>query len=211
MAKCWSFPRSRRSCQWMIHQLLVYSVSPLQLHILYAPRFDHIADLCFTGCGYSRQKEHSSFKNSRCPTSWRLNSPPEAHIYLLGNGRVCIIFPSFHHLTYRPITGKLEDGSQHKNLRVFSSSTGEELISFTQKSLDGWDLQYTISESHAVRLVGPDIQVYRPSEWSKGIIDKLKVEGATSVALSPGLNPSIAVFIAEKKVRTTLLPSVDFS
>ena len=96
---------------------------------------------------------------------------------------------------------KLEDGSPHKNLRVFSTSTGEELIAFSQKSQDGWDLQYTISESHAVRLVGADIQVFRPAEWSKGIVDKLKVEGATTVTLSPGLNPSIAVFVAEKKVR----------
>lgn len=99
----------------------------------------------------------------------------------------------------RPV--KLEDGSQHKNLRVFSSSTGEELIAFTQKTQDGWDLQYTVSESHAIRLVGSEIQVFRPAEWSKGIVDKLKVEGATSVSLSPGLNPSVAVFVAEKKVR----------
>ena len=99
---------------------------------------------------------------------------------------------------------KLEDGAQHKNHRVFSVSTGEELIAFTQKAHEGWDLQYTISESHAIRLVGADIQVYRPAEWSKGIIDKLKVEGATSVVLSPGLNPSVAVFVAEKKVRWCL-------
>ncbi|KAF7359064.1 Eukaryotic translation initiation factor 2A [Mycena sanguinolenta] len=97
----------------------------------------------------------------------------------------------------RPV--KLEDGSQHKNLRVFSSSTGDELIAFTQKGQDGWDLQYTISESHAIRLVGSEIQVFRPSEWSKGVMDKLKVEGATTVSLSPGLNPSVAVFVAEKK------------
>ncbi|CAA7260971.1 unnamed protein product [Cyclocybe aegerita] len=97
----------------------------------------------------------------------------------------------------RPV--KLDDGAQHKNLRVFSVSTGEELISFTQKSQEGWELQYTISESHAIRLVSGEIQVFRPSEWSKGVVDKLKVEGATSVALSPGLNPSVAVFVAEKK------------
>jgi len=102
----------------------------------------------------------------------------------------------------RPV--KLEDGSQHKNLRVFSVSTGEELIAFSQKSQEGWDLQYTISESHAVRLVSQEIQVYRPSEWSKGIVDKLKVEGATSISLSPGLNPSVAVFVAEKKVCLSL-------
>lgn len=101
----------------------------------------------------------------------------------------------------RPV--KFEDGSQHKNLRVFSVSTGEELVAFSQKSQDNWDLQYTISESHAIRLVGQEVQVFRPAEWSKGIVDKLKVEGATSVSLSPGLNPSLAVFVAEKKVRPT--------
>ncbi|KAF5318153.1 hypothetical protein D9619_012117 [Psilocybe cf. subviscida] len=97
----------------------------------------------------------------------------------------------------RPV--KLEDGAQHKNLRVFSASTGEELISFTQKSMEGWELQYTISESHAIRLVTAEIQVFRPSEWNKGVVDKLKVEGASLVSLSPGLNPSLAVFVAEKK------------
>jgi translation initiation factor 2A len=96
---------------------------------------------------------------------------------------------------------KLEDGTQHKNLRIFSASTGEELISFSQKSQEGWDLQYTISESHAIRLVSSEIQVYRPAEWAKGIVDKLKVEGSTSITLSPGLNPSVAVFVGEKKVR----------
>ena len=100
---------------------------------------------------------------------------------------------------------KLEDGAQHKNLRVFSVSTGEELIAFSQKSLEGWELQYTISESHAIRLVGQEIQVFRPAEWSKGVVDKLKVEGATSISLSPGLNPSVAVFIAEKKVSVAVL------
>ena len=110
--------------------------------------------------------------------------------------------PSLRNLSVRfAYAVKFEDGAQHKNHRVFSVSTGEELIAFSQKAHDGWDLQYTISESHAIRLVGADIQVYRPAEWSKGIVDKLKVEGATSVVLSPGLNPSVAIFVAEKKVR----------
>ncbi|KAH7890149.1 eukaryotic translation initiation factor eIF2A-domain-containing protein [Phlebopus sp. FC_14] len=97
----------------------------------------------------------------------------------------------------RPV--KLEDGAQHKNLRIFSVSTGEELIAFTQKSQEGWDLQYTVSESHAIRLVSQEVQVFRPAEWGKGVVDKLRVEGASMVSLSPGLNPSIAVFVAEKK------------
>jgi translation initiation factor 2A len=84
-------------------------------------------------------------------------------------------------------------------------STGDELIAFTQKSQEAWDLQYTISESHAIRLVGPEIQVFKPAEWSRGVVDKLKVEGASSVSLSPGLNPSVAVFFAEKKVRCSVI------
>lgn len=94
---------------------------------------------------------------------------------------------------------KLEDGSQHKNLRVWSVATGEEVVAFTQKAQEGWDLQYTDSESHAVRTVGPDVQVFNPSDWNAGVVDKLKVEGLASVSLSPGKNPSLAVFIGERK------------
>ncbi|KAF8985258.1 eukaryotic translation initiation factor eIF2A-domain-containing protein [Cyathus striatus] len=97
----------------------------------------------------------------------------------------------------RPV--KKDDGTQHKNHRIFSASTGNELISFTQKSQTDFDVQYTFSESHAIRLVNSEIQVYRPAEWEKGVVDKLKVEGASMVRLSPGLNPSVAVFVGEKK------------
>ncbi|KAF8507615.1 eukaryotic translation initiation factor eIF2A-domain-containing protein [Gautieria morchelliformis] len=97
----------------------------------------------------------------------------------------------------RPV--RLEDGPQHKNLRIFSVATGEEVFAITQKSQEGWNLQYTASESHAIRISGSEVQVFNPADWAKGVIDKLKVEGCTSVTLSPGLNPHIAVFVAEKK------------
>ena len=114
----------------------------------------------------------------------------------------------------RPI--KLEDGAQHKNLRVHSTSTGEQLVAFTQKSQEGWELQFTVSESHAVRLVGQEVQVFKPADWGQGVVDKLKIEGASMVSLSPGLNPSVAVFIAEKKgaparVLIYALPSLSVS
>jgi translation initiation factor 2A len=94
---------------------------------------------------------------------------------------------------------RLEDGSQNKNMRLFSVATGEEVFAFTQKSQEGWNLQYTASESHAIRLSGAEVQVFNPADWAKGVTDKLRVEGCTSVTLSPGLNPHIAVFVAEKK------------
>ena len=34
---------------------------------------------------------------------------------------------------------KVENDAQHKNLRVFSVSTGEELAAFTQKAQGGWE------------------------------------------------------------------------
>lgn len=115
----------------------------------------------------------------------------------LGASRLVLASPPHQEVNNTSV--RLEDGSQHKNLRIFSVATGEEVIAFTQKSQEGWNLQYTASESHALRLSGSEIQVFSPADWSKGVIDKLKVEGCTSVALSPGLNPHIAVFVAEKK------------
>ncbi|EJU05921.1 eukaryotic translation initiation factor 2A [Dacryopinax primogenitus] len=97
----------------------------------------------------------------------------------------------------RPLT--FEDGRQHKNLRVWNVTTGEEAIALTQKTLEGWDLQYTSAETHAVRQVGQEVQVFSPSDWGRGVVDKLRIEGMKTVTLSPGPNPSIAVFIGEKK------------
>ncbi|KAL5528898.1 hypothetical protein ACEPAG_4872 [Sanghuangporus baumii] len=96
----------------------------------------------------------------------------------------------------RPV--KLENDAQHKNLRVYSVSSGEELASFTQKSQSNWELQFTISESHAVRLVGQELQVFHPADWSQGVVDKLRVEGLTTISLSPGLNPHVAAFVSGK-------------
>ena len=129
-------------------------------------------------------------------SSW--GSHQKQHFCLLGNDQVSI-GKYFLSCLLTVVSVRLEDGSQHKNLRIFSVTTGEEVIAFTQKSQEGWDLQYTASESHAVRLSGSEVQVFNPADWAKGVIDKLKVEGCTSVALSPGLNPHIAVFVAEKK------------
>jgi translation initiation factor 2A len=99
-----------------------------------------------------------------------------------------------------PPSDPSEPQPQHKNLQIFSVSTGELLTSFSQKYVEkGWDVQYTTTESHAIRLVGQEVQVFRPTEWDKGVVDKLKVEGATKASLSPGLNPSVAVFFGEKK------------
>ncbi|GAA5985377.1 hypothetical protein JCM5350_005164 [Sporobolomyces pararoseus] len=87
----------------------------------------------------------------------------------------------------------------HRNLRVFDVASGEEIASFSQKSIEGWEIQYSEDESKAVRCVTNELHVYNPASWSEGIAEKLRVEGITSVCISPGRAPSVAVFVAEKK------------
>ncbi|GAA99129.1 hypothetical protein E5Q_05819 [Mixia osmundae IAM 14324] len=94
---------------------------------------------------------------------------------------------------------KTADGSQHKNLRVWSTNTGQEVASFTQKSYDGWDLQYTEDEMRAVRCVANEVHIYDTSDFTKGIADKLRADGVAAVSLSRGRNPSVAVFVPESK------------
>ena len=66
---------------------------------------------------------------------------------------------------------------------------GQEVFTFTQKSQEGWNLQFTTSKSHTVRLVGPEVQIFSPTDWMKGLIDKLKVEGSSSPTNYLSFNP----------------------
>ena len=114
---------------------------------------------------------------------------------------------------------------------MWDSATGKELAGWAQKSLDGWcvvlrfvrrgkdngadplaggvnrALQYTDDESKAVRLVTNEVQVYDPSNFDAGVVDKLRLEGVTTCGVSPGRNPSVALFVSEKKVRR-FIPSI---
>lgn len=114
----------------------------------------------------------------------------------------------------RPI--KLDDGSQHKNLQIFSTtatpsssssneseeaaSASEPLVAFTQKDLSNWKLQFTEDEAFALRSIQNEVQVLDPAK-DFTLVDKLRIEGLANFQLSPGKNPSIAVFVPEKKVR----------
>lgn len=67
-------------------------------------------------------------------------------------------------------------------------------------AVDTRALQYSEDESRAVRLVSNELHVFNTADFSAGILEKLRVEGVTSCSLSPGRYPSVALFIAEKKV-----------
>ncbi|KAF8465947.1 eukaryotic translation initiation factor eIF2A-domain-containing protein [Kalaharituber pfeilii] len=109
---------------------------------------------------------------------------------------------------------KQEDGHAAPNMKVWKTESAELVASFVQKSLDGWNLQYTYDEKYCARSVTNTIEFYESDEMHTVVWNNLRVEGVTQFALSPGQNYSIAVFVAERKgapaiVRTYTLP--DFS
>jgi translation initiation factor 2A len=61
-------------------------------------------------------------------------------------------------------------------------------------------LQYTEDETKALRVVTNEVHVYNPADFAAGIVDKLRLEGVTSCSVATGQNPSVALFVAEKKV-----------
>ena len=101
--------------------------------------------------------------------------------------------------------GKDENGDAIKNLKVWRviedgddserSVTGQ----FVQKSQTGWNLQYTYDERYCARVVTNEVQFYESADLGT-VWNKLRVEGVTDFAISPGENHSIAVFVPERKV-----------
>jgi translation initiation factor 2A len=102
---------------------------------------------------------------------------------------------------------KDEDGNLNKNLKVWrtvddnAGQEGERSVvgQFTQRSQTGWNLQYNADEKYCARVVTNEVQFYESGDL-KTVWNKLRVEGVTDFALAPGKNPSVAVFIPERKV-----------
>ncbi|KAL8725912.1 MAG: hypothetical protein Q9166_007040 [cf. Caloplaca sp. 2 TL-2023] len=103
---------------------------------------------------------------------------------------------------------KDDNGDAVKNLKVWSVLEGQTpgaeadehtvVGRFVQKSQTGWNLQYTFDECYCARVVTNEIQFYK-SEDLGTVWNKLRVEGVSDFAVSPGKNHSIAVFVPERK------------
>jgi translation initiation factor 2A len=97
---------------------------------------------------------------------------------------------------------KDEAGDAVKNLKVWrTAGEGERTVlgRWVQKSQTGWNLQYTADEKYCARAVTNEVQFYESGElgvpWNR-----LRAEGVSDFALSPGNNNSVAVFIPQRKV-----------
>lgn len=100
---------------------------------------------------------------------------------------------------------KDDAGDAVKNLKVWrvhteNNASDEQSIvgKFVQKSQTGWNLQYTFDERFCARVVTNEVQIYESGDLTK-VWNKLRAEGVTDFAVSPGENHSIAIFIPERK------------
>lgn len=101
---------------------------------------------------------------------------------------------------------KDEEGNANKNLKVWRTiddnarEGGERDVvgKFVQKSQTGWNLQYTSDEEYCARCVNNEVQSYESKDLGT-VWNKLRMEGVTDFALSPGKTHSVAVFVPERK------------
>jgi len=101
---------------------------------------------------------------------------------------------------------KDEDGNAAKNLRVWKTLSDEAeddgsravIGEYVQKNQSGWNLQYTSDEKYCARVVTNEVQFFQSSDL-RNPWNKLRVEGVTDMALAPGKNHSVAVFVPERK------------
>ncbi|KAK8861714.1 hypothetical protein IAR55_002537 [Kwoniella newhampshirensis] len=112
----------------------------------------------------------------------------------------------------RPV--KLETGEMHKNVKAWHVKTGEEVGSWYQKTLDGWEPIITSTESHLIRAGASDVAIFSPPlaprpitrlrlEGIKGIFvsqpTALPAEATSSKPVAPHSEPAVAIWVGERK------------
>lgn len=131
-----------------------------------------------------------------------ITSLPAQNVYELGFSPLGTFIITWQ----RP--SKDDNGDAVKNLKVWKVVEGGPDLGedehnivgrFVQKSQTGWNLQYTYDEQYCARVVTNEVQFYQSGDLAT-VWNKLRVEGVTEFAVSPGENHSIAVFIPERKV-----------
>ncbi|KAK9457570.1 eukaryotic translation initiation factor eIF2A-domain-containing protein [Dipodascopsis uninucleata] len=101
--------------------------------------------------------------------------------------------------------GKTEDNSNlYKNFKVWDVSSGEQIAEFVQKVQNMANFQFTYDEKFCARLVPNEIQFFETKSLGSPAAHKLKAEGCSSFAISPGHSYYVAVFIPERKGKPAL-------
>ncbi|EDU45882.1 eukaryotic translation initiation factor subunit eIF2A [Pyrenophora tritici-repentis] len=144
-------------------------------------------------------------------------TPEQVSVIDASAGHIITILPTpnVYELGFSPLgtylitwqrPSKDDDGNAVKNLRVWKTLSDEAeddgsravIGEYVQKNQNGWNLQYTSDEKFCARVVTNEVQVFQSNDL-RNPWNKLRVEGVTDMALSPGKNHSVAVFIPERK------------
>ncbi|KAL9106052.1 MAG: hypothetical protein Q9227_008895 [Pyrenula ochraceoflavens] len=155
---------------------------------------------------------------SPCGRYFAWASPERVNIIDASVGHIVTTLPAenVYELGFSPLgsyaitwqrPSKDENGDAVKNLKVWrvvedgpiTDDVERPVVGkFVQKSQTGWNLQYTFDERFCARVVTNEVQIYESNDLTK-VWNKLRVEGVSDFAVSPGENHSIAVFIPERK------------
>ncbi|TGO84943.1 hypothetical protein BPOR_0448g00010 [Botrytis porri] len=160
--------------------------------------------------------------NSRCCTyspcgryfAWASNDGVDVIDTYVGRTITTLPTPNVYELGFSPLgsyvitwerPSKDENGDAVKNLKIWrtveeiAEGAEKEVVGrFVQKSQTGWNLQYTFDEKYCARNVTNEVQFYESGDL-RTVWNKLRVEGVSDFAVSPGNNYSVAVFVPERK------------
>ncbi|WVR03690.1 hypothetical protein IAU60_000685 [Kwoniella sp. DSM 27419] len=118
---------------------------------------------------------------------------PQANVLALAFSPLSSSLFSFE----RPV--KQDNGDMHKNVKAWTVENGNEVGSWYEKRMDGWEPIITSTESHLIRPGASDIAIFSPPLATRPIT-RLRVENVKGVFVSsPCALPAVAIWVGEKK------------
>ncbi|CAD7701889.1 unnamed protein product [Ostreobium quekettii] len=96
---------------------------------------------------------------------------------------------------------KKELGGGHKNLQVWSVSSGELVWELHQKPItaEKWPaIKWNTDETAAFHMVTNNVHVYNPADGFKAVVSKLPLPSIGAFSVSPGVDAKVAAYVAEK-------------
>ncbi|RYQ83987.1 hypothetical protein Ahy_B10g102878 isoform B [Arachis hypogaea] len=91
---------------------------------------------------------------------------------------------------------------QEKNVMLWKTENGDPVYQHSQKNLTKttWPaIQFSSNEATACRMATNEVQFFDTRDFSKGIIDRLRVPGVSAIELSSAPGSHVAAYVPESK------------
>ncbi|XP_015944460.1 eukaryotic translation initiation factor 2A [Arachis duranensis] len=91
---------------------------------------------------------------------------------------------------------------QEKNVTLWKTENGDPVYQHSQKNLTKttWPaIQFSSNEATACRMATNEVQFFDTRDFSKGIIDRLRVPGVSAIELSSAPGSHVAAYVPESK------------